>query len=57
MLHPQQGLCLQLVHDRAQQLLTFFVDGATPLDQSEEGWDLLLAVKSFNNVLALVRIC
>lgn len=42
---PLLPLILQAVHRRAQQLLVFFIDGATPIDQSEPEWDIFIAVQ------------
>ena len=44
----------QALHGRMQQLLGFFIDGATPLDQSEPGWELFLAIMHHDGVDILV---
>ena len=45
---------LQAIHRRAQQLLLFFIDGATPIDQEEPEWELFMAVRHVNGIPVLV---
>lgn len=45
---------MQAVHQRAQQLLVFFIDGATPIDQAEPEWDIYLAVQEAEDGTSLL---
>ena len=58
-MHPcvlvrEKGLQVQAIHQRAQQLLLFFIDGATPIDQTEPEWDLFMAVQTLEDGSAVM---
>lgn len=45
------------IHRRVQQLLLFFIDGATPIDQTEPEWELFMAIQHVDGVPALIGFC